>query len=86
MFKFNYMFIIEVIVKGGVVLDNIIFKGVSIFLSSLFTYMYTYKHYLRQQNTKNTSEYKAVKYNNTYDLNTKTYNWINTSMTTECIF
>ncbi len=34
-----YMFITGVIVKGSVVLDYIILRGASIFLSSLFTYM-----------------------------------------------
>ncbi len=29
MYKFNYVFIIEVIIKGGVVLDCIILRGVS---------------------------------------------------------
>ncbi len=38
MFKFNYTFITEVKLKGGVVQDYIILRAVSNFLSSLFTY------------------------------------------------
>ncbi len=69
MCKLNSMFIIKGIVKGGVVLDYIILRGVSFFLCSLFTY-------LREDRLLETPEYNAVQNNTTinYDLNAKIYN------------
>lgn len=63
MYTCNYMFIIEVTVKSGAVLNCIILKSVSNSLYSIFIYM--------GQNIRNTSEYRVVQYNilNSNDLN-----------------
>lgn len=54
MYKFNYIFITEVLVKGGV-LDYIVFRGVSNILSFLFTYMNLWIYFNADQNNTTTN-------------------------------
>lgn len=68
MCKFNYMVIADVIIKGGVVLDHIILRGVSDFFPS-------YLHIWAGQNIRNISHYDGIQHNTTtyYDLNVSQY-------------
>ncbi len=67
--KFDYVFIIEVMVKGGLHYIERCFK---FFVCPIY-----------KQNIRNLSEYNSIQCNNTtnYELNAKTYNIINTSTT-----